>query len=342
LVSLLLRVQSLGIASKLGSLSEEFAMIISFRLPSALFASVLIAASVHLNPNPLRGQSDGSQHQPAVAPQQADPSAPASVPSLPRFEVATIKPAAPSDNVMLMFTPDGISIHGVPMKMLLREAFDVEDDRILNGPAWLKNRYDIEAKVDADTAPKLKDLKVDQRRAMMLPLLQDRLNLKFHHETRELPTYALVVARGGVKMKPSAPDDPSQPDGPPQPADPASIDNKPRMGRHSFMMNGRGHLESTGTTIQVLAHVLAEQLGRTVIDKTALTGNYDYTLQWTPDDMGTPMAGDAGPGKADVSPEAGGPTLFTAVEEQLGLKLEASKGMVDVIVIDHIDLPSEN
>ena len=114
---------------------------------------------------------------------------------------------------------------------------------------------------------------------------------------------------------------------------------------HSLMMNGRGHIESTGTTTTMLVHILSSQLGRTMEDKTGLTGNYDYTLQWTPDDAGIPMGGggaDAPSGKGDSSPDAGGPSLFTALQEQLGLKLEATKSTVDVIVIDHIDLPSEN
>jgi len=263
---------------------------------------------------------------------------------LPKFEVATIKPTKEDDGrSMMMFTPDGISIHGVPMKMLLRESFGVEDDRILGEPGWVKTRYDIEAKVDADDASKLKNLKIDQRRAMMLPLLQDRFNLKYHHETRDLPIYSLVVAKGGVKMKKTAPDpsksDDAKPDAPPKP-DAAGPNGPPRF-RHGLMMNGRGHLESTGTSMEMLTHVLASQLGRTVEDKTGLAGEYDFTLQWTPDDVGTP-GGDAGPGKGDVSPDAGGPTLLTALEEQLGLKLESMKTTVDVIVIDRIDSPSEN
>jgi uncharacterized protein (TIGR03435 family) len=299
----------------------------------ALCAGPLCAQS---NPSAtLALRSDGSP-QPALG---ADANA-----VLPKFEVATIKPTKDDDGrTMMMFTPDGISIHGVPMKMLLRESFGVEDDRILGEPGWVKNRFDIEAKVDADDAPKLKNLKIDQRRGMMLPLLQDRFNLKYHHETRELPIYALVVAKGGVKMKEAAPDPPAKSEDT-KPDDPTAKD-KPRMGRHSLMMNGRGHLESTGTTTTMLVHILSSQLGRTVVDKTGLTANYDYTLQWTPDDAGMPMAGgggDNGQGKGEVPPDAGGPSLFTALEEQLGLKLEATKNSVDVIVIDHIDLPSEN
>ena len=277
---------------------------------------------------------------------QAAQSADAKV-DLPKFEVATVKPTKADDgNRMIRFTPDGISIHGVPLKMLLRESFGVEEDRILGEPSWVKNPYDIEAKVDADDAPKLKNLKFDQRRAMMLPLIQDRFNLKYHHETREMPIYQLVVAKSGVKMKQSAPDPPAnpddaKPDAPPRP-DPANPNAPPKLGRHSLMSNGRGHLESTGTTMEMLVHILSSQLGRTVVDKTGLTGDYDYTLQWTPDDVGTPMGSDAGPGKGDISPDAGGPTLLTALEEQLGVKLESTKTAVDVIVIDHIDPPSEN
>lgn len=315
------------------------------RQPKSLMIAQLVAAFCLLCPNPSRGQSTSSSpaasEKPSPSPSQSLASGSSANADLPKFEVATIKPAAPSDNSMLMFTPDGISIHGIPMKMLLRESFGVEDDRILGEPNWVKNRFDIEAKIDAEDAPKLKNMKFDQRRAMVLPLLEDRFGLKYHHETRELPMYALVVAKGGLKMKASAPDDPPKADGPPKPDD-SDAKDKPRMGRRNLMMNGRGHLESTGTTTEMLAHILAQQLGRTVVNKTNLPGNYDYTLQWTPDDVSTPMGGDAGPGKGDISPDAGGPTLLTALEEQLGLKLEATKGTVDVIVIDHIDLPSQN
>jgi len=315
------------------------------RLPKFLNNALLAATLSLLYAVPSRSQSPPSSNtgpnMPGTALSQSTAPGSSAKPDLPKFEVATIKPAAPSDNGMLRFTPDGISIQGIPMKMLLRECFGVEDDRILGEPNWVKNRFDIEAKVDAEDAPKLKDMKFDQRRAMVLPLLEDRFNLKYHHETRELPMYALVVAKGGLKMKASAPDDPPKADDSQKPGDGEAKD-KPGMGRHSLMMNGRGHLESTGTTTEMLSHVLARQLGRTVVNKTGLTGNYDYTLQWTPDDVGTPMGGDAGPGKGDISPDAGGPTLLTALEEQLGLKLESQKGTVDVIVIDHIDLPSEN
>jgi len=220
-------------------------------------------------------------------------------------------------------------MQGIPMQMLLREAFGVEDDRIVGAPGWAKsNRYDIEAKVDAADAPKLDGLKMDQRRLMLLPLLVERFNLKYHHETWQMPMYSLVIAKSGLKMKESKPDDPAA---------------KDRHGQHGLFMTGRGHLESTGTGIPFLIHVLSGQVGRTIVDKTGLTGSYDYSLQWTPDDAPPPMAGpDGGPPHGDGDDDASGASLFTAVQEQLGLKLESEKAPVDVIVIDHIDLPSEN
>ena len=265
---------------------------------------------------------------------------------LPKYDVASIKPYKTDDRrVMMMITPDGVSLQGVPMRLLLPQAFGVEEDRILGEPAWVKsNRYDIEAKVEPDNAPKLKDMKVEQRNAMMLQLLVDRFNLKYHYEKRELPMYALVVAKDGLKMKPTKADQDGPETDAPKPGDaPGPGDGRaPRPGRRMMTMNP-GHLESTGTTIDMLTHVLSRQLGRTVVDKTGLKGEYDFALDYTPDNMPMPPHGapESGP-KPEVQPDQNGPSIFTAVEEQLGLKLEATKGMVDVIVIDHIDLPTEN
>jgi len=266
--------------------------------------------------------------------------------ALPTFEVATIKPVAEGDRVMMMFTQDGVSVKSVPMQMILREAFRTEDDHVFGAPSWVKStRYDIEAKVAAEDVPKLKGLKGEQRMEMLLPLLVERFNLKYHHETRELTTYSLVVAKGGVKMKESALADAAPKDAGPKDAPKEISADAPKAPPKGSMlrMTGPGRIESEGTPTQFLAHVLSQQLGKTVVDKTGLTGKYDYTLQWTPDDA-TPMAGGAagGPGRDENAAPAGGPSLFTAVEEQLGLKIESTKGQVDVIVIDRLDLPSAN
>ena len=288
---------------------------------------------------------------------------PAASADLPKYDVASIKPYKADDGpgmrVMMRITPDGVSLQGVPLRLLVQQSLGVEQDRIFGEPTWINtSRYNIEAKVEPEEAPKLKDMKAEQRNAMMLQLLVDRFHMKYHYEKRELPLYTLVVAKSGLKMKPSKPDEnlpladaPKPGDAPgrvafgPPPGPGVSKPGDgppPRMGKGMMMMNP-GHLESTGTTIDMLAHVLSRQLGRTVVDKTGLTGNYDFTLDYTPDNMPMPMPGapEGGP-KPEMQPNAGGPSLFTAVQEQLGLKLEATKATVDVVVIDHIDQPSEN
>jgi uncharacterized protein (TIGR03435 family) len=175
---------------------------------------------------------------------------------------------------------------------------------------------------------------------MLLPLLAERFNLKYHHETRELLMYALVIAKDGPKLTAST----AEP--PPDTNFPARREGQPKGGidTRGRMMMEPDRIESQDTTIDMLAHALAPRLGRSVVDKTGLTGRYDYTLRWTPDQGLTPMPGGAGggPPREDNAVQAGGPSLFTAVEGQLGLKLESSKGLVDVIVIDHLDLPSAN
>jgi uncharacterized protein (TIGR03435 family) len=284
-------------------------------------------------------QGDSSAKPSSIAAADASP-------DLPKFDVATIKPTSDNQGMRsFMFTPDGVSITGIPVQMLLTEAFHVEDDHIIGAPGWVKtNRYDVQAKVSPDDAPKLDKLKFDERRSMLLPLLVERFNLKYHHETREMNGYALVVAKGGPKMKLSEaqplPPDTKPPDPNAKPGDPGAP--RPQQ-RRMMRFEGRGQLTAEGSDTQMLARVLSQQLGRTVTDKTGLPGNYDYTLQWTPDDAPPPAPGaNGGPPRSDNGSDAVGPSLFTAVQEQLGLKLESTRSTADVIVIDHIDLPSEN
>jgi bla regulator protein blaR1 len=279
--------------------------------------------------------------------QQGLPSKPTSTESgvaadLPKFEVASIKPAPSGDGIhRMMLTPDGSSMQGIPVQMLLHLAFGVEDDRILGAPSWTKsNRYDIEAKVAPEDAPRLDKLKQEDRRAMLLPLLAERFNLKYHHETRELPMYALVVAKGGPRLTISK----TEP--PPDPNFPARTEGQSKGGgidTRGRMMMAPGRIESQDTTIEMLTHALAPQVGHSVVDKTGLTGRYDYTLEWTPDNAPPPMPGGNGaPARGDAGNDTAGVSLITAIQEQLGLKLESEKGKVDVIVIDHIDPPTEN
>ena len=273
----------------------------------------------------------------------------ASTAEIPKYEVSTIKPSSEEDGrIRMMMTPDGAEFNGVQAQMLLQQAFGVERDRILGEPDWVRSkRFDIAAKVAPEDAPKLDKLKMEQRRSMLLPLLEERFGLKYHHESRELPMYALVVAKGGSKLKvstappPQAPDAPHRTDGPPV----LGGLSRERPGSPGMMRMSPGGIEANGGGMQFLAHALSALVGRSVVDKTGLTGNYDFSLNWTPDQSSTPMVGSLGggpPPPGDAPADPNGPTLFTALEEQLGLKLQSEKGKVDVIVIDHIDLPTEN
>lgn len=282
-----------------------------------------------------------AQQQPA---QQQD----ADAAQLPPFDVVSVKPHKDEGmrmRISYMFTPDGVTADGMPLDQLLRNAFDLPPDRILNEPEWAKSsRFDIAAKVAPEDAPKLKGLKPDERRSMMLPVLQDRFGLKFHHETRELEVYSLEVAKGGPKLKSPTPEEMASagpPGEPGKPGEPA----KPRKGQMMMSMGPQGFtLQATAATVAGLVNMLSNQTGSTVVDKTGLTGNYDYTLSFAPDQGVGPMMGMAKGGASPdgQAPEPVGPSLFTALQEQLGLKLVAQKQKVDVVVIDHIEQPSAN
>lgn len=277
---------------------------------------------------------------------------------LPRFEVVSIKPYKAAATITgIRMTPDGVNITGMPLYMMVREAFGLPSDRVLNEPDWLKSeRYDVAAKVNAADVARLAALEPEQRWAMMLPVLQDRCGLKFHHETRTLEVYALVAAKGGPKLKPSELATDGTPvktaDQFPQAVQPASasrasdgVTNK-KLGQFFMRMSTQGMtMNANGVPIAGLVRLLSLQLGSTVVDKTDLTGKYDFTLTWTPDQApaGMPERAVRGPAAdGPVSTEVSGPSLFTAVQEQLGLKLIARKEPVDVVVIDSIEKPSPN
>jgi uncharacterized protein (TIGR03435 family) len=298
-----------------------------------------------------------------LASQASAPPAPAQKPSaqLPTFDVVSIK--THKDEGMMMrigisATPDGFQADGAPLNMLIRQAFGLSDDRILNEPDWAKSsRFDIAAKVIPEDAPKLKLLNPQERFAMILPVLEDRFGLKFHHETKDLQVYALMVAKSGSKLKESAPAD-SGADSPPPPGASGTPGgagssgpgpgggNPPRGPRTLMRMSQQGMtLDAHGSSMAYLSQLISQQIGATVIDKTGLTGKYDFTLMFMPDSMNMgPMMRPpgAGPEGGAESQEPVGPSLFTAVQEQLGLKLDAQKQPVDVIVIDQIEQPTAN
>ena len=270
------------------------------------------------------------------------------------FEVASIKPsAADARNVGIRMSPGGrYMASGVNAKMLIMQAYDVRDYQITGGPGWINSdRYDINAKAEAPTLDR------DQIRVLLQSLLAERFNLKVRRETKDLPIYWLVVAKDGPKLKKSE----NQPDLPnnvalPAPKAPGGGDQAvlyrsagstpggaaPKGGM--MMRMGRGQLSAQMSTLASLALSLASTLGRPVLDKTGLTGYYDFDLQWTPDETQSSggMFGEKMPADAALAGESTGPSIFTAVQEQLGLKLESQKGPVEILVIERIDKPTEN
>ena len=185
--------------------------------------------------------------------------------------------------------------------------------------------YDIQAKVEEADIPAYKALTNQQRGLMLQGLLADRFKMVAHTEVRELPIYALVVAKSGLKLKEA---DPAN-------TYPSGIHGPDGKSTGAGMMRmGPTFIEGQAVPIGQLLGLLTQNTGRTVIDKTGLTGKYDISLKWTPEE---PAMFNGAP-----APDSSYPPLFTALQEQLGLKLESQKGPVPGVVIDHIERPAEN
>lgn len=260
-----------------------------------------------------------------VAIAQALPTATQSNPTtapMPVYEVISVKLDNPDQapQMWASLQPDGYSAKGISLMFLLMYAYKIAPDyRIIGAPAWWNdNRYDIQAKVGDSDLPAFQELPYPQRDAMVQQVLTERFKLKVHRETRIQPIYSLVVARQGVLTEAPPP-----------------ADGKPvGMG----MMRGRGdragQMVFTDFTTAVLARNLSGMLGRMVVDNTGLTGQYHADLHWTPD-RGPRAGSNPGVDAEELS-------IFTALPEQVGLKLVPTKGPVEVLVIDHVELPSEN
>jgi uncharacterized protein (TIGR03435 family) len=256
---------------------------------------------------------------------------------LPEFEVASVKPDKSGIGPRILLTADGLTATKVTVKFLIKQAYGVEDDEISGAPNWLdSDAYDVDAKVGSADLAALDKLDEKQRMRMLRPLLAERFQLKVHRETKEIPVYALVIAKNGPKLHQAKPGD-TYPDGI------KGLDGKPG-GRQGMMMWGRGRLIAQGIPIANLLPPLTQQLERTVLDKTGLKGTYDITLLWTPEDDRAPMGNGAEGGRQGSTPAAdsSGASIFTAIQEQLGLKLESQKSQVEGLVIDHVERPSDN
>jgi len=243
----------------------------------------------------------------------------------PEFDVASLKPNLKHERFFIKTAPGGkLSAANITLKRLIAVAYSVTDYQIFGVVNWLESQtFDLEAQ-----APGPADL--GQIRLMLQSLLDERFKLKIHRETRELPIYSLVLAKAGGNgpgllrspggdCSAATTSQDSPPDASRRPPIPCGTVN-PGFGRIS---GRRGHISQ-------LADRLSTILGRTVIDETGLTGTFDIDLSWTPDPAFEPGIPPPGQSRSDLS----GPSIFTALEEQLGLHLRSGKGPVETIVVD--------
>lgn len=222
--------------------------------------------------------------------------------------------------------PNGINEHGMSLREIISEGYNMSvmplrEDQLLGLPDWARStRYDIVGRVDPDDMPAFKKLSnlsmkdtitaFSTRQStgemlMVQNLLADRFHLRVHWETRERPLYTMNLARGGLRMKPAADTE------------------------HGDMNFTRGHLSGKGVPLSFLASLLEIPAERTVVDKTGVPGAYDFDLHFAPQD-------------APSTAENSDPDFFTAVQEQLGIKLQNTRGVVPVLVVDHIEPPTPN
>jgi uncharacterized protein (TIGR03435 family) len=246
------------------------------------------------------------------------------------YEVVSIKQSDPAARGGRIGpgSQGGLRTTNTNLMVLLTFAYDVRDYQIIDAPGWARSEgFDVSFTPDKPEAfPKpgegdMKSLEpmMDRQRQRMQAILRDRFGLKLRMETRELPIYALVPAKGGSKLK--TPDEGGK--GP------------------SMMMNDKGELTGTGANMRMLTNVLSNILKRPVTDQTGVEGAFDMKLQWKPDAFSAGGVGVPPPGDAPVV-DVEGASIFTAITEQLGLKLESKKGPVTVYVVEKADKPTEN
>jgi bla regulator protein BlaR1 len=236
-----------------------------------------------------------------------------------RFDVVSIKPSDPfSERQRIGISPGGsFEASGVRLSDLIQQAYNIRPFQLLGASGWMEtDRYEIHTKDEkpgpseaeiAKMSEEQRNAVRDQFLAKLQALLAERFQLKIHRETKEMPIYILTLAKGGPKLQ-TPPDD------------------KPG-GTLSSRRTDDGKREVIGQKLTAagLARFLSGQIGRTIIDQSGLAGKYDFKLTWAPD-MG----------------DTTGPSLFTALQDQLGLKLDSSRGPVEVVVVESAEKPSAN
>ena len=250
----------------------------------------------------------------------------------PAFEVATIKPDPSGAGTMnYQIAPGRLRAENATVEQLIRFSYDVRtEDALEKGPRWTSSeRFDIDGKIDDADFAAIQRLVPAQRfaqyRLMMRELLVERFGLKISTRMEEQPVYALTVAKRGPKLTP--------------------LDAK-KVHMPMLWGGSKGDLHAQSVTMAFFCDWLsgnADAGGRDIVDKTGLTESYDFTLKWTPvESAAGAMSGAAAGETAGTGIDQGGPSFFAALEEQLGLKLEPGRAPVQVLVIDHVEQPSEN
>ena len=244
----------------------------------------------------------------------------------PEYEVISVKPSKEqSGNIMINGKADGYSATGTNVMFIVMDAYKLRNFDLVTGlPGWAKTiRYDVETKMSPEMIEEFKKLPQDQRDAkrqlMVRAMLVDRFKLVAREEDKEMPVYALEQSKGGFKLKPIVAG-----------SDPEKTGAKlPNGMRGGMLMNGHNTLTGQSISIQFLASALSNTVHRQVVDRTGVTGDYDFTLKFQPEDA--PAGGDSND-----------PSIFTALEEQMGLRLESTRAKVPSVVVEHIEQPGAN
>ena len=233
----------------------------------------------------------------------------------PAFEVATIKPSRPDQPKSIGVNGRQMTTHNTSVSDLITFAYGMHPRQVTGGPAWLESeKYDLQGEPDLEGAPNDRQVKI-----MFQKMLADRFQLTFHRDKKELSVYTLSVGKTGAKLTKNE-------------SDPNGL---PGLG-----FRGLGALTAINATMWDFANAMQTLvLDRPVVDRTGLPGHYDFALNWTPDEFQFMGLGIKPPPPPD---SAANPDLYTAIEQQLGLKLESTRVPVEIIVIDHVERPSAN
>jgi uncharacterized protein (TIGR03435 family) len=239
---------------------------------------------------------------PAPVEQQGSPSVPITT-----FDVVSIKPSDPKNlSSSIRPDPNNFTMSGTPLKFIIEYAYDLHDFQLEGAPAWVTStRFDIVAKTETPSTPApSQNLEARWKlvRVRLQSLLADRFKFRAHKGTMEMPVYGLVVAKGGPRLEAST--------------------------ANTGYTTAPGQFVCSDFSMDDLADLLSQSMDRMVLNQTKLTGSYKFTLKWTPDES------------PNSNPDL--PGIFTAIQEQLGLKLVPTKGPVEVLLIDHVEMPSAN